>query len=116
MRTAGDPFATPNPRTSYRLKRDASVGFTTIQVWTEKMPRHDTAGAANTWITASWVVAASGESPVASRRAWCHGTPLRGSGRHRLTSTGAKYKTSRSKAAPHTGWTPLWENGIVGAA
>src|SRR3954454_6655854 len=63
------------------------------------MLRHDTAGAANTWITASSVVAASGESPVGSRRAWYHGTPPRGSGRQKLTSTGAIYKTSRSNAA-----------------
>jgi hypothetical protein len=51
------------------VKRGAAVGFTAIQVWTEKMPRHDTAGAANTWITSSCIVAGSGESPVGSRRA-----------------------------------------------
>jgi hypothetical protein len=61
-----------------------------------------TAGAANTWITASCVVAGSGERPVGSRRAWRHGTPARGSGRQKLTSTGARYSPSRSNAAPHT--------------
>ena len=50
-----------------------------------------TAGAANIWITASCVVAGSGERPVRSRRAWCHGTPARGSGRQKLTSTGTRY-------------------------
>jgi hypothetical protein len=60
------------------------------------------AGAANTWITASGVVAGSGERPVGSRRAWCHGTPARGSGRQKLTSIGARYSPSRSNAAPHT--------------
>jgi len=61
-----------------------------------------TAGAANTWITASCVVAGSRERLVGSRRAWCHGTPARGSGRQKLTSTGARYSPSRSNAAPHT--------------
>ena len=66
--------------------------------------RHDTAGAAITWITASWVVAGSGagESPVGSRRAWCHCTPPRASGKQTVTSTGARNKTSRSNAAPNT--------------
>src|SRR5436190_14878390 len=102
MRTAGAPLATPNPTTSYRVKRDAPVGFTAIQVWTAKIPRHDTAGAANTWITASCVTAGSGERPVGSRRAWYHGTPPRGSGRQRLTSTGTRYSPSRINAENHT--------------
>jgi hypothetical protein len=70
------------------VKPGAPVGFTAIQVWTEKRPHHPVAGAANTWITASCVTAGSGERPVGSRRAWCHGTPPRGSGR--LTSTGIR--------------------------
>jgi len=51
------------------VKRGALIGFTAIQVWTEKTPRHDTAGAANTWINDSCVTVGSGESPVGSRRA-----------------------------------------------
>jgi len=82
-----------------RVKWSASVGFTAIQAWIEKMPRHDTVGAANTWITASYVLAGSGASPVGSRRTWCCGTPARRSGRQKLTSTG-RYMTSRSNAAP----------------
>src|SRR4051812_23801205 len=102
MRTAGTPSATPNPTTSYRVNRGAAVGFTEIQVWTAKIPRHDTAGAANTWITASGVTAGSGERPVASRRAWYHGTPPRGSGRQTLTSTGMRYNPSNNNAGNHT--------------
>ena len=105
MDPAADPVLFWSGKRNQRelpVKRGAPVGFTAIQVWTERMPRHDTAGAANTWITASRVVAGSGERPVGSRRAWYHGTPRRGSARQRLTSTGARYKTSRSNAAPHT--------------
>jgi hypothetical protein len=42
------------------------------------------------------------KGPVESRRAWCHGTPPRGSGRQKLTSTGTRYSPSNRNAAPHT--------------
>jgi hypothetical protein len=48
------------------------------------------------------VTEGSGERPVGYRRAWCHGTPPRGWGRQKLTSTGTRYSPSKRNAAPHT--------------